>query len=89
MKRMKRSFDSSLGRYGRPEPEAQGKTRITIRLDAAVIDYFQHEARRFGGKVGYQTLINTALCQYVEGRSPEVQALIQRDYGDDDDETVH
>ena len=86
---MKRSFDSSLGRYGRREPEAQGKTRITIRLDTDVLSYYRCEAKRTGGRLRYQSLINDLLRQCMYGRSPEVQALIQRDYGDDDDETVH
>ena len=68
---MKHTCDFSKGRRGRvvaeppPEPE---KVRITIRLDEDLIDYFGAIADRSGGKVGYQTLINSALREYVEGK---------------------
>lgn len=47
------------------EPAAEDrKERITIRLDADVIDYFRKEAEKRGG-AGYQTRINAVLKAYV------------------------
>jgi uncharacterized protein (DUF4415 family) len=57
---MKRSYDfseSKRGRIAAPEPEPRGKTRITIRLDEDIVDYFLREADASGGATGYQTLI--------------------------------
>ena len=54
-----------------PPPEP-GKVGITIRLDEDLIDYFGAIADRSGGKAGYQTLINSALREYVGGEEPEV-----------------
>jgi len=51
-----------------PEPEPEGKTRITIRLDQDVVDRFFAMAEQTGGTTGYQTLINAALREYLDGR---------------------
>jgi uncharacterized protein (DUF4415 family) len=78
---MKPSYDFSKGKRGRilpPEPEPLGKTRITIRLDEDLVDHFLKEAGAFGGAVGYQTLINQALRQHVEGKAPKLEETLRR-----------
>jgi uncharacterized protein (DUF4415 family) len=78
---MKQSYDFSQGKRGRilpPEPEPQGKTRITIRLDEDLVDHFLKEAGAYGGAVGYQTLINQALRQHVEGKAPKLEETLRR-----------
>jgi uncharacterized protein (DUF4415 family) len=78
---MKQSYDFSKGKRGRiapPEPEPLGKTRITIRLDEDLVDYFLKEAGAFGGTIGYQTLINQALRQHVEGKAPKLEDTLRR-----------
>lgn len=78
---MKRQFDFSSGKRGRVLPSAteqQGKTRITIRLDEEVVDYFLEQAEASEGVIGYQTLINNALRQYMEGKSPKLEATLRR-----------
>ena len=49
----------------KPEP---GKTKISIRLDNAVLEYFRGLVDRVGGG-NYQTLINDALREHVHRRS--------------------
>ena len=49
----------------KPEP---GKTKISIRLDNAVLDHFKSLVDRAGGG-NYQTLINDALLTHVHRRS--------------------
>lgn len=49
----------------RPEP---GKTKISIRLDNIVIEFFRTEVDRAGGG-NYQTLINDALLEHIQRRS--------------------
>ena len=56
----------------------KGKTRITIRLDEDLIDYFLKEADKSGGTIGYQTLINDALRQFVEGQAPKIEETLRR-----------
>jgi uncharacterized protein (DUF4415 family) len=78
---MKESYDFSKGKRGRilpPEPEPPGKTRITIRLDEDLVDYFLKESDANGGAKGYQTLINEALRQHVEGKAPKLEETLRR-----------
>src|SRR5262245_65380571 len=63
-----RDVDFSGARRGpvvRPEP---GKTKISIRLDNTVLDYFRALVEKAGGG-NYQTLINEALLEHVHRRS--------------------
>jgi len=63
-----RDIDFSDARRGpaiRPEP---GKTKISIRLDNTVLDYFRGVVDQAGGG-NYQTLINEALLEHVHRRS--------------------
>ena len=78
---MKDAYDFSKGKRGRvvaEPPSEAGKVRITIRLDEDLVDYFGAIADRSGGKVGYQTLINSALREYVEGKTPKWEATLRR-----------
>ncbi len=47
------------------------KSRITIYLDAGIVEHFKEIALREG--VGYQTLINEALLQVVIGDKQEIE----------------
>jgi uncharacterized protein (DUF4415 family) len=78
---MKQRYDFSQGKRGQiaaPEPEPRGKTRITIRLDEDLVDHFLKVAEASGGATGYQTLINEALRQHVEGKAPKLEETLRR-----------
>ena len=63
-----RDIDFSAARRGpavRPEP---GKTKISIRLNNTVLEYFRRVVDKAGGG-NYQTLMNEALLEYVHRRS--------------------
>lgn len=78
---MKDYYDFSKGKRGRvlPEPPLdQGKVKITIRLDQDLLDYFGAMADATGGTAGYQTLINAALREYVEGKAPKFEDTLRR-----------
>jgi len=78
---MKSRYDFSKGRRGRvlpPEPESEGKTRITIRLDQEIVDCFFQMAEASGGTTGYQTLINAALREYLDGKAPRFEDTLRR-----------
>ena len=53
-----------MRRVGRPPLGDTPRRLIAIRLDPDVLNRFRKEARR--RKVGYQTLINQVLAEYVE-----------------------
>jgi uncharacterized protein (DUF4415 family) len=76
---MKNSYDFSKGKRGRitkPASEPPGKVKITIRLDADIVDHFLARADKSGGSVGYQTLINEALRRSLD--APPLEAMVRR-----------
>ena len=58
----------------RPEP---GKTRITIRLDNAVLDWFRRKAHEAGG-ASYQGLINEALIGHMAATLEPLELTLRR-----------
>ena len=63
-----RDIDFSRAKRGavvKPEP---GKTKISIRLDNMIIEFFRAAVDR-AGSGNYQTLINDALLEHIHGRS--------------------
>ena len=78
---MKSEYDFSKGKRGSvlpQESESEGKTRITIRLDREIVDRFFEMAEQSGGAAGYQTLINAALREYLDGRAPKFEDTLRR-----------
>jgi uncharacterized protein (DUF4415 family) len=75
---MKDHYDLSKGKRGAVLP-APGKERITIRLDADVLEYFREAVDRAGGG-NYQTAINAVLREYVEDKktSPQIEDMLRR-----------
>ncbi len=65
------SFAFSRGKRGPIIPVPRGKTRITIRLDKDLIDWFRSQVEAAGGG-NYQTLINSALRNYLREVSSEI-----------------
>ena len=61
---MKAEYDFSKARRGAVVPAAPGKTRITIRLDNELINWFKAQVNEAGGG-NYQSLINEALRTHV------------------------
>lgn len=74
---MKEEYDFRGGRRGAVEPTPPGKTRITIRLDDEVLDWFRSQVQDAGGG-NYQTLINKALREYIEHRREPLEDLLRR-----------
>ena len=63
---MKKEYDFSKARRGPIVPPTPGKTRVTIRLDNDILEHFLEKVDRAGGG-NYQTLINDALREYMQG----------------------
>jgi uncharacterized protein (DUF4415 family) len=61
---MKAEYDFSEGRRGAIDSTPAGKTRITIRLDNDVLDWFSAQVDAAGGG-NYQSLINAVLRDHV------------------------
>lgn len=69
--------DFRRGRRGPVMEIPPGKTRITIRLDDDLLEWFREQADAAGG-ANYQTLINHALREYVVERSEPLEEKIRR-----------
>jgi len=61
---MRREYDFSNAKRGRIASAGKGKTRITIRIDDDILDWFRARVHEQGGG-SYQTLINAALREYI------------------------
>ena len=74
---MKREYDFSRAKRGPVVPVPKGKTRITIRLDGDLLDWFRQEVDLAGGG-NYQSLINDALRQHVRRTQEPLEATLRR-----------
>lgn len=72
---MKKEYDFRSGQRGTLIEPPPGKTRITIRLDDDVLEWFR--AADAGG-ANYQTLIQQALRQYIDTRDEPLEERIRR-----------
>jgi uncharacterized protein (DUF4415 family) len=74
---MKREYDFSKAKRGAVMPVPKGKTRITIRLDDDVIDWFRDQVEKAGGG-NYQSLINDALRDHISRSREPLEATLRR-----------
>ena len=74
---MKKEYDFSKGKRGAVRPVAKGKTRITIRIDDDILEWFRGEVDAAGGG-SYQTLINDALREYLKQQQQPLEELLRR-----------
>lgn len=74
---MKRNYDFRRARRGPVIAAPPGKTRITIRIDDDVLDWFRKEVHEAGGG-NYQTMMNRALREYMEGRVESFESALRR-----------
>lgn len=74
---MRDEYDFSNARRGPVIPVPPGKARITIRLDEDLIQWFKDQVHAAGGG-NYQTLINSALREYVEGQHEPLEETLRR-----------
>ena len=74
---MKKQYDFSKGKRGVVIKVPRGKSRITIRLDDEVLDWFRKQVDDAGGG-SYQNLINQALWAYIERSQEPLEAILRR-----------
>jgi len=74
---MKKEFDFSRGRRGPVLKTPPGKTRVTIRLDDDVLDWFRQQVDDAGGG-NYQTLINDALRSFIQQKQESLETTLRR-----------
>lgn len=74
---MKREYRFEGAKRGPILPPEPGKTRITIRIDSDILDWFREQVHQMGGG-SYQTLINRALREYVTGNREALEETLRR-----------
>lgn len=74
---MREHYDFSGGKRGAIDPITPGKTRITIRIDDDVLEWFREMVDEAGGG-SYQALMNQALREYVQRQHEPLEAILRR-----------
>jgi uncharacterized protein (DUF4415 family) len=74
---MKKEYNFTKGKRGAVVPVPKGKTRITIRIDDDILDWFRGEVDAAGGG-NYQTLINNALREHITRQQEPIEVILRR-----------
>jgi uncharacterized protein (DUF4415 family) len=74
---MRKEYDFSKAKRGPVVLVPKGKTRITIRLDDDLLDWFRKQVDEAGGG-NYQSLINDALRQHVARTQEPLEETLRR-----------
>jgi uncharacterized protein (DUF4415 family) len=74
---MKSEYDFTKAKRGAVVATPPGKTRVTIRLDNGVLDWFRKQVDEAGGG-NYQALINDALLEHIARRREPLESTIRR-----------
>ncbi len=73
---MNKEYDFSKGKRGPVIRLPKGKTRITIRIDDDIIEWFRQQVNASGGG-NYQTLINMALREYINLTDESLESTLR------------
>ncbi len=74
---MKKSYDFRTAKRGAVIPPPAGKTRITIRIDDDVLEWFRKQVHEAGGG-SYQAMMNRALREHVERAEEPLEETLRR-----------
>lgn len=74
---MKKEYDFSGGKRGAVLKAPPGKTRVTIRLDDDVLEWFRAQVDEAGGG-NYQSQINGALRAFMREAKEPLESTLRR-----------
>ena len=74
---MKKEYDFSQGKRGAVIPSSRGKTRITIRIDDEILQWFRNQVHKAGGG-SYQASINEALRAFITAQDSKLEDTLRR-----------
>jgi len=74
---MRKQYDFSKAKRGPAVRVPKGKVRITIRLDADILQWFKAQVHAAGGG-SYQALINAALRTHIAQREHPFEETLRR-----------
>jgi uncharacterized protein (DUF4415 family) len=70
-------WDNKKAKQGVVLKISPNKTRVTIRLDNDILNWFRNEVHKNGGG-NYQTLINASLREFIESKSKRFESAIRK-----------
>jgi uncharacterized protein (DUF4415 family) len=73
----KKEYDFEHAEQGAVVQSLANKTRITIRIDSDVLNWFRRQVHEAGGG-SYQTLINEALREYIQSRDETLENVLRK-----------
>jgi len=74
---MRKEYDFSQGKRGPVAPVQPGKTRITIRIDTDLLNWFREQVNTRGGG-NYQTMMNEALRAYIRHQDKTLEETLRK-----------
>lgn len=74
---MRIEYDFSRGKRGAVLQTPAGKTRITIRIDDDILQWFRKQVHAAGGG-NYQTLMNKALRSFIGSEEHSFEDTLRR-----------
>ncbi len=74
---MRKQYDFINGRRGAVLRIPPGKTRVTIRLDDDVLEWFRERVDNAGAG-NYQSLINEALRTFMQQKQESLETTLRR-----------
>ncbi len=74
---MRKEYDFSRGKRGPVVSVPAAKTRITIRIDDDILEWFREQVHRAGGG-NYQTLMNRALREFIAHQDEPLEDTLRR-----------
>jgi uncharacterized protein (DUF4415 family) len=73
----KEEYDFEDAKQGPVVKPPHGKTRITIRVDTDILNWFREQVHNQGGG-NYQTNINEALREYINMKDQNLENTIRK-----------
>jgi uncharacterized protein (DUF4415 family) len=74
---VKKEYDFGRGKRSPVLSVAKGKTRLTIRLDEDVVEWFREQVDAAGGG-NYQGLMNQALREFIKRSKEPLESTLRR-----------
>ena len=74
---MRKEYDFSQGKRGPVVPAQPHKTRITIRIDTDLLNWFREQVNARGGG-NYQTMMNDALRAYIRHQDQTLEETLRK-----------
>ncbi len=77
MSKKEKAYDFTNAKRGAVVKPAPNKTRITIRVDTDVLNWFREQVHKAGGG-NYQTFINEALREHIRQQDFTLERTLRR-----------